>query len=296
MKRLLYSLLVLSAFNFNAGAQHFHHEVGIQAGVANYYGDLQTLSVPSYGFKPQGGINYKFFMSPHVGIRLGASFAQLTAADSLSNIPANRARNLSFATNLFEVHGGLEVNLLPIDIDRMKVSPYVFGGLALFYYNPYTTASNGDKVFLRPLSTEGQGLAQYPDRKQYNLVNVSFPFGGGLKFLIGKTLVITTEVGLRYTATDYLDDVSRSYVNMDTLFEYRRGQAVNLSFRGNENPNWEGNYPSYKDQRGDPKQNDWYYFCGLNVAIYFSALGNIKEYIQTKCPSFFPGKARNYYR
>lgn len=296
MKRLLYSLLLLSAFNFNAGAQHYHHEVGLSAGVANYYGDLQTQTVPGYGFKPAGGVFYKFFMSPHVGIRLGANYAQITAADSLSNIPANRARNLSFATHIFEVNGGLELNLLPIDIDRMKVTPYIFGGIAAYYSNPFTTQQNGDKVYLRPLATEGQGLAQYPDRKEYSLVNVAFPIGGGFKFLIGNTLVVTTEVGLRYTSTDYLDDVSRSYVNLDTLQAFRGAQAANLSFRGDENPNWEGNYPNYKYQRGDPKRNDWYYYCTLNVAVYFSAIGNIKEYLQTKCPSFFPGKARNYYR
>ena len=266
------------------------------AGVANYYGDLQTESVPSYGFKPMGGITYKYFMSPHVGLRLGATFAQLTAADSLSNIPANKSRNLSFATNIFEFHGGLELNLLPIDIDRMKVTPYIFGGLALFYYNPFTTAQNGDKVFLRPLSTEGQGIANYPDRKQYNLVNVAFPIGGGLKFLIGKTLMITTEVGLRYCATDYLDDVSRSYVNLDTLQAFRGARAAEMSFRGDEVAGWDGNYPNYKYQRGDPKANDWYYYAGINVAVYFSALGNLKEYMQTKCPSFFPSKAKGYYR
>jgi hypothetical protein len=266
------------------------------AGVANYYGDLQTQSMPDYGFKPMGGIMYKYFISPHVGLRFGASFAQLTAADSLSDIPVNKARHLSFATNLFEVHGGLELNLLPIDIDRMKVTPYAFGGVAIFYSNPYTTANNGDKVFLRPLSTEGQGLSNYPDRKEYKLVNVAFPIGGGLKFFIGKTLMVTTEVGLRYCATDYLDDVSRSYVNLDTLVAYRGAQAASLAYRGNEVPGWDGAYPNYRHQRGDSKNNDWYYFAGLNVNIYFAALGNVKEYIQTKCPSWFPGRARNYYR
>jgi hypothetical protein len=273
-----------------------HHEIGLMAGVANYYGDLQTKMPADYGYKPMGGIVYKYFMSPHVGIRLGASFAQLTAADSLSDIPANQLRNLSFATNLFEFHGGLELNLLPIDVDRMKVTPYAFGGIALFYSNPYTTATNGDKVFLRPLSTEGQGLYQYPDRKEYKLVNVAFPIGGGLKFFIGKTLMVTTEVGFRYTSTDYLDDVSRSYVNMDTLAAFRGAQAAALSFRGNEVPGWDGAYPDYRHQRGDFKGNDWYYFAGLNVNIYLAALGNIKEYLQTKCPTWFPGRAKNYYR
>ncbi len=295
MKRLFYSLLLLTSFPIAAGAQ-MHHEIGLMAGVANYYGDLQTKLPADYGYKPMGGIIYKYFLSPHVGVRFGASFAQLTAADSLSDIPVNKSRHLSFATNLFEVHGGLELNLLPIDVDRMKVTPYVFGGVAIFYSNPYTTALNGDKVFLRPLSTEGQSLSNYPDRKEYSLVNVAFPVGGGLKFFIGKTLMVTTEVGLRYCATDYLDDVSRSYVNMDTLSAYRGAQATALSYRGNEVAGWDGAYPNYGHQRGDSKNNDWYYFAGLNVNIYFAALGNVKEYLQTKCPSWFPGRAKNYYR
>jgi hypothetical protein len=295
MKRLIYSLILLSSFPLSASAQ-MHHEIGLMAGVANYYGDLQTKSIPDYGFKPMGGIMYKYFMSPHVGLRFGASFAQLTAADSLSDIPVNKSRHLSFATNVFEIHGGLELNLLPIDVDRMKVTPYIFGGVAIFYSNPYTTANNGDKVFLRPLSTEGQGLSNYPDRKEYKLVNVAFPIGGGLKFLVGKTLMISTEVGLRYCATDYLDDVSRSYVNMDTLKVFRGAQAASLSYRGNEVAGWDGAYPDFRHQRGDSKGNDWYYFAGLNVNIYFAAFGNVKEYLQTKCPTWFPGRARNYYR
>lgn len=295
MKRLIYTLLLVPSFSLLASAQ-MHHEVGLSAGVANYYGDLQTETVPDYGFKPMGGISYKYFFSPHVGLRLGAAFTQLTAADSLSNIPANRARNLSFATNIFEFHGGLEINMLPIDIDRMKVSPYIFGGIGLFYYNPFTRAYNGDKVFLRPLGTEGQNIPNYPDRKEYKLVNVSFPFGGGLKFLIGKTFVVTTEVGLRYTTTDYLDDVSRSYVNLDTLQAFRGTQSVQLAYRGNELPGWDGNYPNYQYRRGDPKKNDWYYFAGITVGVYLKTLGNVASYIQTKCPAFFPAKTKNYYR
>jgi hypothetical protein len=295
MKRLLYSLLFISMCPVAAQAQ-MHHEIGLMAGVANYYGDLQTQTVPNYGFKPMGGIIYKYFLSPHVGMRFGVSVTQISAADSLSDIAINKSRNLSFATNLFEFHGGLEFNLLPIEVDRMKVTPYGFAGIALFYYNPFTTSQNGDKIFLRPLSTEGQGMGQYPDRKQYSLVNVAFPIGGGLKFFIGKTLMVTTEVGLRYCATDYLDDVSRSYVNLDTLSSYRGAQAANLAFRGDEVAGWDGNYPNYKFQRGDSKNNDWYYFAGINVGVYLSALGNIKEYIQTKCPTWFQGRAKNYYR
>ncbi len=58
-------------------------------------------------------------------------------------------------------------------------SSYVFGGVALFHFDPYVMDS-GEKVFLKPLSTEGQGLAEYPDRKAYSLTQFTLPFGAGV--------------------------------------------------------------------------------------------------------------------
>lgn len=290
LKRFILSLALLLPVIAQGQA---HHEVGVMGGVSNYYGDLQDNLFPDAGYRPMGGISYKYFMSPHIGLRFGASYSALTAADSLSESQAKLERNLRFSTNLFEVHGGLELNLLPIDINRMKVTPYIFAGIGVFHYNPYTDGVLGEKVYLRPLSTEGQGLAAYPDRKEYSLVNVSFPIGGGLKFLVGKTLVITTELGFRYTNTDYLDDVSKSYVNLDTLFAYRGQQAVDMAYRGNQTENWDGNYPNYRFQRGDSKANDWYWYGGVGVAIYFEAFGNMSNYWQTNCPAIFRGRNRN---
>ncbi len=256
-------------------------------GVANYYGDLQPKLFPSDGYRPMAGIVYKYFMSPHVGLRLGASYTNLTAADSLSNIPVNQARNLSFATHLFEVHGALEVNFLPIEVLRRKATPYIFGGISVFYFDPYAQNDNGDQVYLRPLSTEGEGLPMYPDRKQYSLVNVAFPFGGGFKFFIGKTIMLTGEIGFRYTNTDYLDDVSKSYVNLDTLQAYKGKLARQMSYRGNTVIGWDHNNPSYGFQRGDSKSNDWFWYANITATIYFRSLGNPREYLKTKCPGFF---------
>jgi hypothetical protein len=284
LKRILLSLAMI--LPVCAMAQP-HHEIGLFAGVSNYYGDLQDKWFPNYGYKPNAGIIYKYFMHPRVGFRLGANYTRLTAADSLSDIPVKKLRNLRFETGLFEAHAGLELNLLAVDIDRAKVSPYVFAGVALFYYNSFTDGVNGEKVYLRPLSTEGQGIPTYPDRKQYSLVNAAFPVGGGMKFFVGKTLMITTELGFRYTATDYLDDVSKSYVQYDTLFAYRSQQSVDLSFRGDELRDVSVPYPDYKAQRGDSKANDWYWFGGISIAVYFDAFGNMKEYWQTKCPGIF---------
>jgi len=242
---------------------------------------------PNYGYEPMGGIVYKYFMSPHVGLRFGASYTNLTAADSMSNVPALKARNLSFTTHLFEVHGALELNLLPIEVLKKKFTPYIFGGISVFYFNPFAQDSNGNRVFLRPLGTEGEGLPMYPDRKEYSLVNVAFPFGGGFKFFIGNKLMLTTEVGFRYTNTDYLDDVSKTYVNLDTLAAYKGALAAAMSFRGNTVKGWDQIKPGYGDYRGNPSANDWYYYVNLTVTVYFRAFGNPREYLKTKCPALF---------
>ncbi|HXS38112.1 MAG TPA: DUF6089 family protein [Flavipsychrobacter sp.] len=288
MKRLILSLASLALLSPVVTNAQAHNEFGVSIGVANYFGDLQDKVFPDYGYKPMIGLSYKYFMSPHVGLRFGVTYASVTAADSLSDIPSNKARNLSFGTSIVEGQIGLELNLLPIDIKRMKATPYIFGGIAAFYFNPYSWDPNtGNKVFLRPLSTEGEGLPTYPDRKEYSLVNVAFPIGGGMKFLIGKTFVITTELGFRYTNTDYLDDASKSYVNLDTLTAYKGKLAAQMSFRGNATKGWNGDYPNYGYQRGNSKANDWYWFGGVTIAVYLRAFGNIGDYLQGRCPAFF---------
>lgn len=264
-----------------------HHEIGLTVGVSNYYGDLQPKFFASYGYQPMAGIVYKYFMSPHIGLRFGATYTNLSAADSLSNLPNNQLRNLSFATHLFELHGAIELNFLPIDVMRRKVTPFIFGGISVFYFNPYATDPAGDKVYLRPLSTEGEGLPMYPDRKQYSLVNMAFPFGGGFKFFIGKRIMLTGELGFRYTNTDYLDDVSKSYVNLDTLQKYKGNIAKQMSYRGNTVLGWGGENPTYGYQRGDTKSNDWFWYGNVTATIYFHAFGNAREYLKTKCPGFF---------
>lgn len=263
-----------------------HHEIGLMAGTANYYGDLQDKWFPNYGSKPMGGIVYKYFFNPHLGVRAGFSYTSLTAADSLSDVAIKRERNLSFQTNLFEFHTGFELNFLPIEIDRAKFTPYIFGGIAIFHYNPFTTGMNGERVYLRPLATEGENLPNYPDRREYKLTNLAFPFGGGFKFFIGKAVIFAGEVGFRYTQTDYLDDVSKSYVNLDTLKAYKGQQAVDMSFRTKQLKNWDGNYPDYRYQRGDSKSNDWYYYTNITVTIYLRAFGNKGTYWQAHCPAF----------
>jgi hypothetical protein len=280
MQRIILLFLLLP---FITQAQR-HHEVGIFGGTSSYYGDLQESLFPKEGYRASGGLTYKYYVHPSLGFRFGANYASLYGADSLSLSPAIKNRNLNFQSNLFEAHAAIEACMLPVDFDEYKFTPYVFAGFALFYYNPYTIGVNDEKVYLRPLSTEGQGLRQYPDRRVYSLVNAGFPLGGGLKVLIGKKVIIGAEIGFRYTVTDYLDDVSKSYVNMDTLWAYKGKQSVDLSYRTDELALWDKNYPNDGFRRGDNMKTDWYWFGGLNIALYFDAFGNRPRSLKTRCP------------
>lgn len=282
MKKLL--LLALLSLPIGMAAQN-HHEVGIVAGVSGYRGDLAQNWIPNpKAVFPTAGIIYKYFPNPQIGYRFGLNALDIGGADSLSSVAADKLRNLSFNNRLLELQAGIEVNLLPIEADRFKFTPYAFAGVAAVYSNPYAYDRMNQKVYLRDLSTEGQGLPGYPDRKSYSMIHASFPIGAGIKAFVGNTVMVTAEVGLRYVVSDYIDDVSRSYVNMDTLLAYKGYKSLELAFRGDELTEWDNNYPKDQFRRGDYRNNDWYWSATIGFTVYFEAFGNPKVWRGSKCP------------
>jgi len=80
-------------------------------------------------------------------------------------------------------------------------------------------AEGGKWVNLRPLGTERAifDIRRHGTRimhKPYSLIQVAIPFGVGARFRINEVMDIWADLGFRYTFTDYLDDVSRNYVNL----------------------------------------------------------------------------------
>ena len=56
-------------------------------------------------------------------------------------------------------------------------------GIGAFHFNPerriYFRRVTKTWVELKPFRLEGQGMAEYPDRKPYNLTQMMIPMGGG---------------------------------------------------------------------------------------------------------------------
>ncbi len=213
----------LLAFLINkAGAQFreanvLEGEIGIAAGAAHYFGDLNTqaaLNRPKLAFS----FLYRKQLGDYLALRLQGTFAQLGYSDTYSDNEPDRIRNLSFNSSIFELAVLGDFNFfrfIPGDKDY-RFTPYATLGMGFFTYDPYAYLE-GNKYFLRPLGTEGQGSPLYPDRKEYGSMAFVFPLGFGLKYNLAPRTNLTFELMHRFTTTDYLDDVSTTYAGIDAF-------------------------------------------------------------------------------
>ena len=258
--------IIIFIFSFlNSNAQRFH--AGIAGGLANYNGDL--LEKLYVGKQTNGfiGVTLQYEIYDQLILRGAFNFARVNGSDRYNAKSVLHLRNLRFESAISEFSVVAELYLF--NLNQKRISPYGFAGLALFHFNPYTYDTTNNKIFLHPLSTEGQGI--YPNKKPYSLVQPAIPFGGGIKFAVTDNLRIGFELGFRKIFTDYLDDVSTSYADFNDLLAAKGPVAPEIAYRGDEIAGGNPVYPNKGIQRGSPEQKDIYYFTGLNISY---RLGN----------------------
>jgi hypothetical protein len=218
MKKLTAVLIiVVSLYSLQSYSQESivqEGEFGIGIGAGHYFGDLNTrakLNRP----KIAAGIFFRKNFGNYIAARVVANFAQLGYSDIYNtHNEFMHTRNLSFNTNVWELSLRGDFNFfrfLPGD-PEFNFTPYISLGVGVFSYDPYAYLQ-GQKYFLRPLGTEGQGSSLYPDRKPYGSMALCIPFGVGIKYAFNEKYNIGFEITHRFTTTDYLDDVSKTYVD-----------------------------------------------------------------------------------
>lgn len=245
-------------------------EFGIALGAAHYFGDINTRAGINRP-KPAFGVFYRKQFGEYVAARLSATFAQLGYSDVYSKNQFQQLRNLSFNTNIFEIALQGDFNFFkfnPID-PNYRFTPYVTIGAGIFSFNPYAYL-NGKKYFLQPLGTEGQGTTAYPDRKKYSTTAICFPLGVGVKFNINDQMNIGFEIAHRFTSTDYLDDVSKTYAGAQLFKDPAAFKLQDRSYEFGTPIGVAGR------QRGFSGQKDQYVTAMLSLTF------NISSY---KCPS-----------
>lgn len=252
-------------------------EFGIGLGAAHYFGDLNTTASLNRP-KMAATVFFRKNFNNYVSGRIGASFARVGYSDIYNDHNEYmRRRNLSFNSNVWELSLQGDFNFFRFMPGEPGYSftPYVTLGAGIFSYDPFAYLNN-EKIYLRQLGTEGQGSSLYPDRKQYSSMGISFPVGVGIKYALNERINIGFEVLHRFTNTDYLDDVSKTYVdpsvfptNADgspsTAFllhdrSYELGEPIGLAGR----------------QRGNSRQKDQF------VTAMFHVTFNLQSY---RCPT-----------
>lgn len=211
MRKLLAAVLFclpMALFAQNAIVQE--GEFGFGLGAGHYFGDLNTkakLNRP----KLAAGLFFRKNFGNYIALRLGASFTQLGYSDIYNDHNEfMKRRNLSFNSKVWEL--GLQgdfnfYRFMPGEPD-FNFTPYITLGVSAFSYDPYAYL-RGEKYFLRQLGTEGQ--YDTTGNKPYSTMALAIPFGVGLKYALNERINIGFEVVHRFTNTDYLDDVSKTY-------------------------------------------------------------------------------------
>jgi len=280
-KLLLGSLLtIVICFRVSAQEEAFvqEGEYGVSLGAAHYFGDLN----PNPRFNRPGlavGAFFRKQFGNYVAVRVGGQYAFVGYSDkyNTSNEFMLR-RNLSFNSNIWElaVQGDFNFFKFVPGSQYNRFTPYITFGMGIFNYDPYAYYQ-GQKVYLRPLGTEGQGSAAYPDRKTYGSMAVCFPFGVGVKYSLNRRMNLGFEVLYRFTTTDYIDDVSKTYAP-DAQPQTLPDGSPTLWYAMQDRSSATGEPIGIKGrQRGYSNQKDSYITAQVMLSF------NLTSY---KCPSY----------
>lgn len=252
-------------------------EFGIGVGAGHYFGDLNTRAHLNRA-KLAASLFFRKNFGNYIAMRVGVSFAQLGYSDQYNTHNEYMySRNLSFNSKVWELtlQGDFNFFRFMPGEPQYSFTPYITLGAGIFSYDPYAYL-RGEKVFLRPLGTEGQGSTLYSDRKPYSSMGISIPFGGGVKYSFNERINIGFEVLHRFTNTDYLDDVSTTYVD-PSIFPLNpdgsQGHALLLYDRSYELGEPIG---IINRQRGNSKQKDQFVTAMVHITF------NLQSY---KCPT-----------
>lgn len=302
MKKLLILLIILDTLFFQPlKAQYYYYnndyynnevviELGVSGGIMNALTDLGGKKGPGKNFikdfrwataRPSYGFYTMAMYKNMIGLRLEGTFGEITGYDSIlkavgSSTGGRYERNLSFKSKISEFQLALEfhpIALLNFENDPPPFSPYIVAGIGRYSFDPQAQL-RGQWYSLQPLSTEGQGFKEYKDRKPYELTQLNIAGGLGLRYEINSLFNARLEFVHRFLNTDYLDDVSSSYIDPTLFSNYLPTNMVpiaqQLANRKNElNPT---DNTQVGDKRGNYKKNDTFFTIQLKVGLTISRI------------------------
>lgn len=254
--------------------------LGFNLGGSNYDGDMTysktaVIQQTNLSF----GLHVQYELDPFFNLRLGMEKLKVSANDNFGIQDWQLRRDLNFTCEIYSFDLSGMLNLKNLLIPKFKsFNFYVLGGYTGFYYNPVTNFQ-GNTVELRPLGTEGQGMKGY--KEKYSTWAGAINFGFNFEYLLNSQWSIESQLLLRKTNTDYIDDLSTNYVDYEVLSQQNGTLAAQI---GNKIKAPQGS------QRGNPIDNDWYQSLSIGIHYKFNAKNqnNLSQSKKPKvnCPKF----------
>ncbi|UXX81334.1 DUF6089 family protein [Reichenbachiella carrageenanivorans] len=190
-------------------------EFGVGIGGVSYAGDLyRGYEIANQSIGIQG--LYRINFEKDVSFKIALLYGQVSGDDSHPYDALGEIRNASFDRSFFEASTTLEYHFLDYKDKNstIKWSPYFFAGFGLAKF----------------LNLDSQ-------TDNFGSIQPVLPFGGGVKYLIGKQFSAAIEFGARKTFFDELDGISDGDV-----------------------------YNKTNTQFGNPNDKDWYHFFNVSIS------------------------------
>jgi hypothetical protein len=281
---------------FGFGPMFFLGDLGGTAGIGRNF--LKDVDFPLTTFSKKIYANY--YPSEWIGFRIALNHGVLKGDDAEApnkgGAEVDRLqRNLSFRSSVLEAYVAAEI-YPTVFFERYdglakKFRPYGIIGFGAFKFNPKTKL-DGKWVELNPLHLEGQGWSEYPDRKEYSLIQKEVPMGFGFKYYLKENMYIGLEVLHRQLFTDYIDDVSTGYVDPVLFDKYLSAgdaaKAKRLYYRGSYGSVVSRPSNLYGYIRGDQTDNDAFFSTILRMGWRLNGDDpGSRARRQMRCPVFY---------
>ena len=217
--RLIQFILII-IFNYQLCNSQIY-EIGGTIGGTNFIGDVGNTTFINPNESAFGGI-IKWNRSPRHSYRLSFISATISANDLDSDDPRRNQRGYNFGSNLKELSAGMEFNFFDYNLHEYDVifTPYIYSGIIYSKYE--NLLFNGNNL-------QNSGNYEW---------SFGIPMVLGIKYRIFEKIILSFEIGARYTFSDKIDG-SLPY-----------NENFNYTF-GNEN------------------NNDWYVISGFNLTYTF---------------------------